>query len=176
MFALMKMDYHKLRQPAVVYTVLCLVVIMLVAPFFLSSRTPHTVGSNWAGHKFNRRNSPNWRSSSISHGSWIRKTCRHEFGISKRRFDEYDIAGGRAHFALRRIDCHAARPWHIRGHRFDYDGDPVCCRVVLEMARCWIGGRPAPSLFSDHPRSYRMARFMAFLHRNATRKVPDFNE
>jgi cell division protein FtsW len=36
MFALMKMDYHKLRQPAVVYTVLCLVVIMLVAAFFLS--------------------------------------------------------------------------------------------------------------------------------------------
>jgi cell division protein FtsW len=35
MFALMKMDYHKLREPAVVYTVLCLVAILLVATFFL---------------------------------------------------------------------------------------------------------------------------------------------
>ncbi len=35
MFALMKLDYHKLREPAVVYTVLCLVVTMLVGTFFL---------------------------------------------------------------------------------------------------------------------------------------------
>jgi cell division protein FtsW len=35
MFALMKLDYHKLREPAVVYTVLCVVVIMLVGTFFL---------------------------------------------------------------------------------------------------------------------------------------------
>ncbi len=35
MFGLMKLDYHKLREPAVVYTVLCLVVIMLVGTFFL---------------------------------------------------------------------------------------------------------------------------------------------
>ena len=35
MFALMKLDYHKLREPAVVYSVLCAVVIMLVCTFFL---------------------------------------------------------------------------------------------------------------------------------------------
>jgi cell division protein FtsW len=35
MFGLMKLDYHKLREPAVVYTVLCVVVIMLVGTFFL---------------------------------------------------------------------------------------------------------------------------------------------
>jgi cell division protein FtsW len=35
MFALMKLDYHKLREPAVVYTVLCLVLIMLIGTFFL---------------------------------------------------------------------------------------------------------------------------------------------
>jgi cell division protein FtsW len=35
MFALMKLDYHRLREPAVVYTVLCLVVVMLVGTFFL---------------------------------------------------------------------------------------------------------------------------------------------
>jgi cell division protein FtsW len=35
MFGMMKLDYHKLREPAVVYTVLCLVVIMLVGTFFL---------------------------------------------------------------------------------------------------------------------------------------------
>lgn len=35
MFALMKLDYHKLREPAVVYTVLCLVIVLLVGTFFL---------------------------------------------------------------------------------------------------------------------------------------------
>ena len=35
MFALMKLDYHKLREPAVVYTVLCLVLILLIGTFFL---------------------------------------------------------------------------------------------------------------------------------------------
>src|SRR5206468_9760940 len=35
MFALMRMDYRKLREPVVVYSVLCLVVFMLVGAFFL---------------------------------------------------------------------------------------------------------------------------------------------
>jgi cell division protein FtsW len=35
MFALMKLDYHRLREPAVVYTVLCMVVVMLIGTFFL---------------------------------------------------------------------------------------------------------------------------------------------
>jgi len=35
MFGLIKMDYHKLREPAVVYTVLCAVLVMLVGTFFL---------------------------------------------------------------------------------------------------------------------------------------------
>jgi len=35
MFALVRMDYHKLREPIVVYTALCAVVLMLVGAFFL---------------------------------------------------------------------------------------------------------------------------------------------
>ncbi len=35
MFALMRTDYRKLREPAVVYTVVCLVLLMLVGTFFL---------------------------------------------------------------------------------------------------------------------------------------------
>jgi cell division protein FtsW len=35
MFALMRLDYHRLREPAVVYTALCLVVFMLAGTFFL---------------------------------------------------------------------------------------------------------------------------------------------
>ena len=35
MFALMRMDYRKLREPIVVYSMLCLVVLMLVGAFFL---------------------------------------------------------------------------------------------------------------------------------------------
>jgi cell division protein FtsW len=35
MFALMKLDYHRLKEPAVVYTALCLVLVMLMGTFFL---------------------------------------------------------------------------------------------------------------------------------------------
>ncbi|HUL34623.1 MAG TPA: putative lipid II flippase FtsW [Candidatus Eisenbacteria bacterium] len=35
MFALMKMDYHRLREPAVVYTALCVVAVLLMCTFFL---------------------------------------------------------------------------------------------------------------------------------------------
>jgi cell division protein FtsW len=35
MFALMKMDYRRLREPGVVYTVVCVVLLMLVGTFFL---------------------------------------------------------------------------------------------------------------------------------------------
>jgi cell division protein FtsW len=35
MFGLMKMDYHKLREPAVVYTVLCAVLVLLVLALFM---------------------------------------------------------------------------------------------------------------------------------------------
>ncbi len=35
MFALMKLDYHRLRAPAFVYSALCLVVLMLIGTFFL---------------------------------------------------------------------------------------------------------------------------------------------
>jgi len=35
MFALMKLDYHKLREPAVVYSVVCVVLVMLVGTLFL---------------------------------------------------------------------------------------------------------------------------------------------
>ena len=36
MFALMRLDYHKLREPAVVYTVICTVLLMLVLALFMS--------------------------------------------------------------------------------------------------------------------------------------------
>jgi cell division protein FtsW len=35
MFALMKLDYHRLKEPVVVYTVVCVVVFMLIGTFFL---------------------------------------------------------------------------------------------------------------------------------------------
>jgi cell division protein FtsW len=35
MFGLMKLDYHKLREPAVVYTVLCVVLVLLVGALFM---------------------------------------------------------------------------------------------------------------------------------------------
>ena len=35
MFGLMRMDYHRLREPVVVYTALCLVAVLLVSTFFL---------------------------------------------------------------------------------------------------------------------------------------------
>jgi cell division protein FtsW len=35
MFGLMRMDYHRLREPVVVYTALCVVAVLLVSTFFL---------------------------------------------------------------------------------------------------------------------------------------------
>src|SRR5579885_2892806 len=35
MFGLMKLDYHRLREPAVVYTALCVVAVLLMCTFFL---------------------------------------------------------------------------------------------------------------------------------------------
>src|SRR6266436_1602714 len=35
MFALMRTDYRRLRQPAVVYTVVCVILVMLVGTLFL---------------------------------------------------------------------------------------------------------------------------------------------
>src|SRR5579864_8452537 len=35
MFVLMRTDYHRLREPAVIYPVLCAVLLMLVGAFFL---------------------------------------------------------------------------------------------------------------------------------------------
>src|SRR5258706_16155627 len=35
MFGLMKLDYHRLGEPAVVYTALCVVAVLLVGTFFL---------------------------------------------------------------------------------------------------------------------------------------------
>jgi cell division protein FtsW len=35
MFGLMKLDYHRLREPAVVYSALCMVAVLLVGTFFL---------------------------------------------------------------------------------------------------------------------------------------------
>lgn len=43
-FALMRTDYHRLRQPAVVYTAVCLVLLLLVATFF--------VGKSHATHRW----------------------------------------------------------------------------------------------------------------------------
>jgi cell division protein FtsW len=36
MFALMKLDYHKLREPAVVYTMICAVLVLLLLALFMS--------------------------------------------------------------------------------------------------------------------------------------------
>jgi cell division protein FtsW len=42
MFGLMKLDYHRLREPAVVYTALCVVAVLLVGTFFLDISKPQT--------------------------------------------------------------------------------------------------------------------------------------
>ena len=59
MFGLMKMDYHRLREPAVVYTALCAVVLMLVGAFFLDkSHATH----RWIKSARSEFNLPSWPS------------------------------------------------------------------------------------------------------------------
>jgi len=57
MFVLMRTDYRKLREPVVVYSVLCVVGLMLVGVL--------------GRLEFSPRKSPSWRSSFIWRGSWI---------------------------------------------------------------------------------------------------------
>jgi cell division protein FtsW len=47
MFWLMRTDYHKLRQPRVIFSGLSLTLVLLIAVYFLD-HTPLTAGSAWA--------------------------------------------------------------------------------------------------------------------------------
>lgn len=60
MFWLMNVDYHKLRQPRVVFTGLAVTFVLLVCVFFWTARTRRIVGSAWARSAFSP---PKWRSS-----------------------------------------------------------------------------------------------------------------
>lgn len=59
MFALMRMDYRKLREPGVVYTAVCVVLLLLVGAFSWTKRTPRIAGFATAPLGFSL---PNWRS------------------------------------------------------------------------------------------------------------------
>ena len=51
MFALMRMDYRRLREPVVVYTALCVVLLLLVGAFFLDLGRPDSFGNSGRGLK-----------------------------------------------------------------------------------------------------------------------------
>ena len=72
MFVLMRTDYRKLREPAVVYSVLCVVLLMLVGAFFLDkSHATHRWIQLWAGRNsaFGTRQAGGHPC--IWHGFWI---------------------------------------------------------------------------------------------------------
>ena len=71
MFALMRIDYRRLREPAVVYPTIFLVLLMLVGAFFLDNRTPRTAGFVLAPLAFSHLNWPSSPSSYIWRGFWI---------------------------------------------------------------------------------------------------------
>jgi len=73
MFALMKTDYRRLREPAVIYPVVCVVLLLLVgAHFFWTSLMPLIVGSGLDLRASSRRNWQNSRRFFIWRGSWIK--------------------------------------------------------------------------------------------------------
>jgi cell division protein FtsW len=107
MFALMKLDYHRLREPAVVYTVLCVVLVMLVGTFFLDK--------SHATHRWIKLGPLN-----------LQPSERNKPGIQQAGFSADNSSGGSTNFCVRGADHRAAGPGHVGGCGVDHGSDFVC--------------------------------------------------
>ena len=160
----MKMDYHKLRQPAVVYTVLCLVVIMLVAAFF---------GRTYSTHRWIKLGPAQNSAVGVTKLAVIlylclvprsEKTCCHPFGISKE-----DLMNTILPAVAPILLCVALIVMQPDlGTSVDIVLIMTAILYVAGLSWKWLavglaGALPVLFFLITHV-SYRMARLMAFLH------------
>ena len=165
MFALMKLDYHRLREPAVVYTALCLVVVMLVGTFFLDK--------SHATHRWIRFGPVGIQPSELAklavilYLAWfldLRRRDSHQPGIPQAGFAADDSSGGCADSGL----CGLIVAQPDLGTSVDILLIMTAILFVAGLSWKWVAvglGMALPALYSliDFV-SYRQARLMAFLH------------
>ena len=136
MFALMRTDYRRLREPAVVCTAVCVVLLMLVGTFFLDkSHATH----RWI--KFGPigiQPSELAKLAVILYLAWF---LDHEAAQPPRRWNSarrifsrrfFPPSGPILIFVMLIVAATGSR--HVGGHRPHRHGDSVCRGLVVEMA------------------------------------------
>jgi cell division protein FtsW len=165
MFALMRMDYRKLREPIVVYTALCAVVLMLVGAFFLDK--------SHATHRWIRFGSVGFQPSEIAklavilYLAWFldlkrKSSARLEF--TKKDFLEYILPAIGPIFVC--VCLILLEP--DLGTSVDIVLIATAILFVAGLSWKWLAGGAAVAvpalaiLILAAP--YRVARFLAFIH------------
>ena len=165
MFALMRLDYHRLREPAVVYTALCLVLLLLVGTFFLDK--------SHATHRWIKFGPVGIQPSELAklavilYLAWF-LDLRRRTAISL-EFTKQDFLQTLLPAIAPVLVCVAlilAQP--DLGTSVDIVLIMAAILFVAGLSRKWLAVGAVTALplliFSITHVSYRMARFMAFLH------------
>ena len=164
MFALMKLDYHRLREPAVVYTVLCLVVVMLVGTFFLDK--------SHATHRWIKLGPLNLQPSEMAklaiilYLAWFLDLRRRETSLEFKKQDFLQTILPAVAPILACVALIVAQP--DLGTSVDVVLIMAAILFVAGLSWKWLAvgaaaGLPALLLLIMNA-SYRQARLMAFLH------------
>lgn len=165
MFGLMRLDYHRLREPAVVYTALCLVVVLLMGTFFLDK--------SHATHRWIRLGPVGIQPSELAklavilYLAWfLDLRRRNEISLE---FNKQDLLQTILPAVAPILACVAlilAQP--DLGTSVDIALIMTAILFVAGLSWKWLAvgaGAALPILFLAITHvSYRMARFMAFLH------------
>jgi len=165
MFGLMKMDYHWLREPVVVYTVLCIVVLMLIGAFFLDK--------SHATHRWIKLGPINIQPSELAKLAVILYLA---WFLDLRRRNEVSLEFNKKDFLetilpavtpiLVCVALILAQP--DLGTAVDIVLIMTAILYVAGLSWKWLAVGAATALpvlfFAITHVSYRMARFMAFLH------------
>ena len=164
MFAQMKLDYHRLREPAVVYTVLCLVVVMLVGTFFLDK--------SHATHRWIKLGPLNLQPSEMAklaiilYLAWFLDLRRRETSLEFKKQDFLQTILPAVAPILACVALIVAQP--DLGTSVDVVLIMAAILFVAGLSWKWLAvgaaaGLPALLLLIMNA-SYRQARLMAFLH------------
>ncbi len=165
MFGLMKMDYHWLREPVVVYTVLCTVVLMLIGAFFLDK--------SHATHRWIKLGPINIQPSELAklavilYLAWfLDLRRRNEISLEFNKKDFLETILPAVTPVLVCVVLILAQP--DLGTAVDIVLIMTAILYVAGLSWKWLAVGAATALpvlfFAITHVSYRMARFMAFLH------------
>lgn len=165
MFALMKTDYRRLREPAVVYPVVCVVLLMLIGAFFLDK--------SHATHRWIRFGLVGIQPSELAklavvlYLAWfLDQKRRHAAGMEFSRQDFVQTILPAAAPILLYVGLILLQP--DLGTSIDILAVAAAVLFVAGLSWKWIavgvaGALPALYLLITHV-AYRQARLMAFLH------------